>query len=465
MPYPRGWRRPLPEREHCLGDFAGRRIGDRGGGLIENEQPRPGDLAGDRLAVADGEERVAAAVARVDEHGRAVIVPNALGQPITPSEIAFTADPPLVGEEAKLQQAAGEPNVASFFKRSMGDPSFVLTFGVPAVKVCSLRAQEAVPLYPPVIKVGRGRVLLGVATLGPLSSLSWIAAYWPLALVLLGVWLLFRESLPQPIRRPLATLGGVALLGYGVVAAAASVAAGGAFERNGAVPSFGSSPFADTQTLDMPIQAGQTLTINNANGSTTVHSGVGSSVHVAASRHFSVGGQPPDVQLQPDADGLSLGSSTTGRDRFPFGDSSRVDYSVDVPSGVGVNVQSSSGSVDLADISGDVRMTTSSGSIRGIHLQHLKQAQSSSGTISLEGVFTDSAEIKASSGSIDLTLLPGSAVQLDAHTSSGSIEPHGELVLNGGVTQRRALTGVLGTPAPGAILSIQTTSGSVSIRQ
>src|SRR4029077_6543203 len=29
---------PLPEPEHRLGDFAGRRLGDRHGGLIENEQ-------------------------------------------------------------------------------------------------------------------------------------------------------------------------------------------------------------------------------------------------------------------------------------------------------------------------------------------------------------------------------------------------------------------------------------------
>ena len=59
--------RPLPEREHRLGDLVGRRIGDRSGGLLEDEQPRPRDLARDRLAVADGEEKVAAAVD--DERG------------------------------------------------------------------------------------------------------------------------------------------------------------------------------------------------------------------------------------------------------------------------------------------------------------------------------------------------------------------------------------------------------------
>src|SRR5690242_9852780 len=44
-------RRPLSEREHRLGDLADRRIGNRSGGLLEDEQPCPGDLARDRLAV------------------------------------------------------------------------------------------------------------------------------------------------------------------------------------------------------------------------------------------------------------------------------------------------------------------------------------------------------------------------------------------------------------------------------
>src|ERR1700720_4348235 len=60
-------RRSLPEREHRLGDLAGSRIGDRSGSFLEDEQPCPGDLARDSLAVADGEERVPAAVD--DERG------------------------------------------------------------------------------------------------------------------------------------------------------------------------------------------------------------------------------------------------------------------------------------------------------------------------------------------------------------------------------------------------------------
>ena len=64
-----------------------------------------------------------------------------------------------------------------------------------------------------------------------------------------------------------------------------------------------------------------------------------------------------------------------------------------------------------------------------------------------------------------MKLLPGSAIQLDVKSSSGSVEPQGSLFLTGGATQRTSLTGALGTPASGAILNVQTSSGSVRISQ
>jgi hypothetical protein len=50
------------EREHRRGDFSGGRVGVRGRDLFEQEQPPAGDLARERGAVADGEERVAVTV-------------------------------------------------------------------------------------------------------------------------------------------------------------------------------------------------------------------------------------------------------------------------------------------------------------------------------------------------------------------------------------------------------------------
>jgi putative adhesin len=383
---------------------------------------------------------------------------------------------------------------------SAGGLFFVMFgLGFALVYIIGLRPSAVWPLVPAAMLVGIGGVHLGLASLGPLASWSWIANYWPVALVLLGVWLLFRDSLPVAVRGPIASLGGILLLAYGVIAAAATLAAAGNFPATGAE----SSPFADTLTLpDVPIANGQTFTVNNTSGTTTIRPSGEQTVHVVATRHFAFGGQAPDVKLTPSGSGVTLGSSATNRGRFPFlagSDSGSVDYTIDLPPsaaivsqstsgkvvidgvngsvtasansggvdlsdiGGAVQVQTTSGAINLRNISGEVRATATSGSIRGSDLQHVRQVQTSNGSISLQGVFTDAASIAASSGPVNLTLMPGSAVSLDAHTSSGRVEPRNLLNLRGGVTRRDALSGAVGSPAPDATLHVQTSSGSITI--
>jgi molecular chaperone DnaK (HSP70) len=65
------------------------------------------------------------AIARLDTHGRPVLIPNREGKSITPSVICFRDGDVLVGETAKELQALGSWPVAAFFKRQMGDPLFV----------------------------------------------------------------------------------------------------------------------------------------------------------------------------------------------------------------------------------------------------------------------------------------------------------------------------------------------------
>ena len=67
-------------------------------------------------------------VARVDEYGRPVVIPNRDGRPITPSVIYFGADPPAVGAEAKEWARLGNDEIASFFKPHMGSPLYRLHF-------------------------------------------------------------------------------------------------------------------------------------------------------------------------------------------------------------------------------------------------------------------------------------------------------------------------------------------------
>ena len=65
------------------------------------------------------------AIAYVDKYGKPVVIPNDLGQTITPSVICFKDGERLIGEEAKEMQALGMYPVAAFFKRQMGDDLFI----------------------------------------------------------------------------------------------------------------------------------------------------------------------------------------------------------------------------------------------------------------------------------------------------------------------------------------------------
>ena len=68
------------------------------------------------------------AIAYVDEHGKAVIVPNQESERITPSVVLFDGENIIVGNTAK-ESAKVEPHrVVSRVKQHMGDPNFVFQY-------------------------------------------------------------------------------------------------------------------------------------------------------------------------------------------------------------------------------------------------------------------------------------------------------------------------------------------------
>src|SRR5271157_1199972 len=68
------------------------------------------------------------AIAYVDEHGKAVIVPNQESERITPSVVLFDGDNIVVGNTAK-ESAKVEPHrVVCRIKQHMGDPNFVFQY-------------------------------------------------------------------------------------------------------------------------------------------------------------------------------------------------------------------------------------------------------------------------------------------------------------------------------------------------
>ena len=66
-------------------------------------------------------------VTHINSDGKPQTIPTDSGF-VTPSVIYFGEKEPIVGDEAKEQQAVGAFEIASFFKRHMGDPHFALEF-------------------------------------------------------------------------------------------------------------------------------------------------------------------------------------------------------------------------------------------------------------------------------------------------------------------------------------------------
>jgi len=65
------------------------------------------------------------AIAYINEHGQPVVIPNELGESITPSVICFKEGEQIIGDDGKEMQALGMYPVAAFFKRQMGDELFI----------------------------------------------------------------------------------------------------------------------------------------------------------------------------------------------------------------------------------------------------------------------------------------------------------------------------------------------------
>ncbi len=65
------------------------------------------------------------AIAYVDEHGKAVIVPNQESERITPSVVLLDGDNVIVGNTAKESAKVEPARVVTHVKKNMGDPNFI----------------------------------------------------------------------------------------------------------------------------------------------------------------------------------------------------------------------------------------------------------------------------------------------------------------------------------------------------
>lgn len=378
---------------------------------------------------------------------------------------------------------------------------FILVgLGFLAVYVIGLRPREVWPLFPAAVALALGVLLARLVEITILAQFAWLARYWPVVLVVIGLWLLLRDRLPRPLQRPIATIGAVALILY-VLLAVASSAAREAGPDARAFPSLRlalprlTALRTETTSLAAPIGPGQTFRVVNPVGRTVIRAVAGEQARITATEHLWSSDQHLDVRLTPTSEGLRLEAAAVGG--AWFGASPSVDYVVELPPEVlvdvhggsgdleitgmagavtveatsgevvlreiegGATVRTTSGDQHLANVRGELRLESISGAIEAQGVTGLREARTSSGAIFLDGRFAGDARVETSSGEVEIRFAPESSVAVDVLTSSGSVAYEG-LALDNLQAGRRTLSGSMG--GGNGLLQIRASSGDVTLR-
>lgn len=126
-----------------------------------------------------------------------------------------------------------------------------------------------------------------------------------------------------------------------------------------------------------------------------------------------------------------------------------------------VDAQTGSGNITVSGASGAVRARTGSGNVRVEKAQGEVDAQASSGGVTVDGSPKSARwDLRTGSGSVRVSLPPGTPFELDAHTGSGSITTSHPITVSGTV-RKNELRGV--AIRPDNRIFIRTGSGAVRV--
>lgn len=369
--------------------------------------------------------------------------------------------------------------------------------GFVATYLIAAQPRQVWPLIPGFVCAVLGLTLVDPAALVVLAPYTWLANYWPVALIVLGAWLLARDQIPEPLRGVLGAVGALLAIGFAVftVAVLLGSAAGLplAWTRAGGVGPFVALPVGQTQTLSAPPDTTGTLRIVNLTGGQTVVQAADTGQVQVEARQLGMMRSASSVTLTPVNGILTLAAPSAPVGIFG---APTTDFTVQVPTNATLEIESSSGAVQVTGVtgavqlrgnsgsfvgtdlggaatinlsSGEARLTnvvgpaqvaTSSGQINGSGLQRPRSFTTSSGSVRLSGTFADTTVIQTSSGSVWLGLAPASDSRISVTTSSGQIRTASPFMTTNRATDH-TFDGQVG--AGEGLLTIQTSSGSVTL--
>lgn len=144
---------------------------------------------------------------------------------------------------------------------------------------------------------------------------------------------------------------------------------------------------------------------------------------------------------------------------FSKGNKLRVSFRITVPEKYDLNLKTSGGSIQVADIDGEVKVKTSGGSLKMQSVKGNVSGHTSGGSIKLEAC-TGDAEVNTSGGSISIGKVQG---EVKARTSGGSISVEEVMGTVDAVTSGGSVSASI-SRQPGGDCTLKTSGGSVVVK-
>jgi hypothetical protein len=234
------------------------------------------------------------------------------------------------------------------------------------------------------------------------------------------------------------------------------------------VVGFGNTAVA---TRNFTVSANPTLVLNNDTGS--IHVRVANSVNqvtIQATKHSNFGSNLNDVNVSytQNTEGNTINVNVIRQNGFNLFTSTSVDFDITVPNTAELQLKTNTGSIDVTGVSGQMVLTSNTGSITAIGgtVSGNTGLITNTGSITFNGSInqTGNYRFETNTGSVNVTMPGGSAFHVNASTDTGSINTNfpGVTVQHQGMGAN--VSGDVGS-SPQATVSLRTNTGSINLNQ
>ena len=214
-----------------------------------------------------------------------------------------------------------------------------------------------------------------------------------------------------------------------------------------------------------------TIVINDDVGTVNVHTGGTNNSVIVQVTDVSrgLGNNLDNGQVSYNQDSANNTITVNANSGSGFFGSNSIDIEVTVPTDSNLQIETNTGEVDVTGITGQMSLSSNTGSIHAEQDSLTGQSilKTDTGSVTFEGTIDPkgSYQFATNTGSVDVTLPGNSSFHVDASTNTGSITSDfpGVNVQHGDFTGASAHSDV--GNAPGATVTLKTDTGSISLHQ